>query len=225
MVAVIMAGRPLTFHALSLKMNAVLWAFHPGSMAGPAIADTLFGDSIPSGKLTVTFPRTVGQVPIYYNHMNTGRPADVLASTRDAHFSSKYIDVDFTPEYPFGFGLSYAHFQYSNLHLSSSQISLGQTLQASADITNTGQFAADEIVQLYIRQLSASQTQPVRELKGFSRLHLNPGETKQAKFSLAAAQLSFHNANGTLVTEPGHFQLWIAPDSASGLCGSFDLVH
>ena len=149
-----------------------------------------FGDSIPSGKLTVTFPRTVGQVPIYYNHMNTGRPADVLASTRDAHFSSKYIDVDFTPEYPFGFGLSYAHFQYSNLHLFRANLSdRRQTLQASADITNTSQFAADEFVQLYIRQLSASQTQPVRELKGFSRLHFAPGQTPKKISRLAPAAL------------------------------------
>jgi beta-glucosidase len=178
MIAVIMAGRPLTFHGLAEKTSAILWAWHPGSMGGPAIADTLFGNSVPSGKLTVTFPRTVGQVPLYYNHMNTGRPADD-PGTAEKHYSSKYIDVDFTPEYPFGYGLSYTRFKYSNLHISDTQLKLGGKLTVSADVTNIGDVEAEEIVQLYTRQLAASLTQPVRELKGFIRLHLQPGNTKQ----------------------------------------------
>jgi beta-glucosidase len=193
-------------------------------MAGPAIADTVLGDNVPSGKLTVTFPRNVGQIPIYYNHMNTGRPADDLNSTAEKHYSSRYIDVDVTPQYPFGFGLSYTQFKYSNLQLSKSQLKIGSTLDVSADITNTGRFAADETAQLYIRQLAASYTQPVRELKAFTILHLQPGETKAAHFTLNSSQLSFHNAAGGLVTEAGDFQAWIAPNSASGLQGHFQLI-
>jgi len=224
MIAVIMAGRPLTFHDLAGKMSAVLWSFHPGSMGGPAIVDTLFGDSVPSGKLTVTFPRTVGQVPIYYNHMNTGRPAATTGPYADEYYTSKYLDVSFTPEYPFGYGLSYSTFKYSRFQLSEARLNLDGTLTASADLTNQGKFEADEIAQLYIRQLAASLTQPVRELKGFSRVHLKPGETKRVEFSLSTDQLSFHNAQGIRVTEPGEFQIWIGGDSTAMLGGSFHLV-
>lgn len=223
MIAVIMAGRPLVFEEVAKKMSAILWTWHPGAMAGPAITDTLFGDNVPSGKLTVTFPRNVGQIPIYYNHMNTGRPADD-PGTAEKHYSSRYIDVDYSPEYPFGFGLSYTHFQYSNLRLSASQLKMGGALDISADVTNTGKIAADETAQLYIRQLAATYTQPVRELKAFTILHLQPGETKAAHFTLNSSQLSFHNAAGGLITEAGDFQAWIAPDSASGLQGHFQLI-
>lgn len=224
MIAVIMAGRPLTFHDVAERMGAVLWAWHPGSMGGPAIVDTLFGDSIPSGKLTVSFPRTVGQVPIYYNHMNTGRPPANPKSTAERGYTSNYIDERFTPEYPFGFGLSYTQFKYSNPQVSNSQVKLGGIISVSADVTNTGKFEGDEVVQLYIRQLAAGFTQPVRELKGFVRLHLKPGETKQAKFSLGTDQLAFHNAAGELVSEPGEFQVWVAPDSCSGQSASFSVT-
>jgi len=223
MIAVIMAGRPLTFHGTAQKMSAVLWAWHPGSEGGPAIVNTILGDSIPSGKLTVTFPRTVGQIPIYYNHMNTGRPASVSGPYADEKFTSKYIDESFTPEYPFGYGLSYTTFSYSNLRVSSPRLDLGAQITVSADIANTGHVEADEIVQLYTRQLVGSLTRPIRELKSFQRIRLKPGETKTVEFVLKSDDLAYYNANGTLITEPGKFNVWIAPDSASGLQGEFTL--
>ncbi|MGD0462138.1 MAG: beta-glucosidase BglX [Tepidisphaeraceae bacterium] len=223
MIAVFMAGRPLTFHDTAQKMDAVLWAWHPGSEGGPAIVDMILGDSIPSGKLTATFPRTVGQIPIYYNHMNTGRPASVGGPYADEKYTSKYIDESFTPEYPFGYGLSYTTFRYSNLGVSSPQLDLGGQLTVSADIANTGLVEADEIVQFYTRQLVGSLTRPVRELKSFRRIRLKPGETKTVEFLLKSDDLAYYNAKGTLITEPGKFNVWIAPDSDSGLSGEFTL--
>ena len=173
-IAVIMAGRPLTFANLANRAKAILYAWHPGTMGGPAIADVLFGNVAPSGKLPVTFPRTVGQVPIYYAQLNTGRPPSPkdlgipLGSPRDPTiYLSEYIDVDYTPAYPFGFGLSYAHFAYSNLRLSAGQVRLGGSLSVSAEITNDGTREADEVVQLYTRDLVASVARPIRELKRF----------------------------------------------------------
>jgi len=222
-IAVIMAGRPLTFHATAQKMDAILWAWHPGSEGGPAIVNTIFGDSVPSGKLTVTFPRTIGQVSIYYNHMNTGRPASVTGPYADEKYTSKYIDESFTPEYPFGYGLSYTTFKYSNLKLSSPQLEFGGQLTISADIANTGNFEADEVVQFYTRQLVGSLTRPVRELKSFQRVHLKPKETRTVQFLLKSDDLAYYNAKGSRVIEPGKFNVWIAPDSASGLQGEFAL--
>jgi beta-glucosidase len=228
MVGIILAGRPLTFHNVLAKLNAVLYAWHPGTMGGPALADTIFGDSVPSGKLTITFPRTLGQVPIYYSRKNTGRPPTekdlgIQAGTAidPTNYVSKYIDVDYTPEYPFGYGLSYSQFEYSNLRLSAPQIALGGKLTVSADIANKGTYAADEIVQLYTRQLTASMTRPVRELKSFRRIRLKPGEKQTVEFTLSTDDLAFHNERMQLVTEPGAFQVWVAPDAASGLKGEF----
>jgi beta-glucosidase len=227
-VLVIMAGRPLTFHETAEKARAVLWAWHPGTMGGPAIADLLFGDRSPSGKLPVTFPRTVGQVPIYYAHLNTGRPAEpgeigipMGNPVEPKGYTSKYLDVDLTPEYPFGYGLSYATFSYSNLHLSSLLIPMGGRIAVSADITNTGNREGDEIVQLYIRDLVASVAQPVRVLKGFQRIHLRPGEKQTVLFTLSTGDLAFYNERMQLAAEPGKFQVWIAPDSARGIMGEF----
>jgi beta-glucosidase len=230
-IAVIMAGRPLTFHNLANRVKAVLWAWHPGTMGGPAIVDVLFGGVVPSGKLPVTFPRTVGQVPIYYAHMNTGRPPSAknlgipLGSPRDQTvYLSEYIDVDYTPEYPFGFGLSYTEFNYSNLRVSPRQVPAGLSILVSADITNTGARAADEVVQLYTRDLVGSVTRPVRELKQFRRVRLKPGEKQTVSFTLSTDELAFHDRHMHRVTEPGEFHVWIAPDSASGLRGEFAVV-
>jgi beta-glucosidase len=227
-VAVIQAGRPLTFHDVAAKVNAVLYAWHPGTMGGPAIADLLLGNAAPSGKLTITFPRTVGQVPVYYAHLNTGRPAPANElgipmgnPVNPVGYTSKYVDVDFTPEYPFGFGLSYTTFAYSDLRLSESVLRPGARLSISANVTNTGARGADEIAQLYIHQVAASVSQPVRELKGFRRIHLQPGETQRVTFSLATTDLAFYNQQMQLVTEPGKFEAWIAPDSARGAQGEF----
>lgn len=214
-----------------MRVQAVVYAWHPGTMGGPAIRDVLFGDAGPSGKLTVTFPRTVGQVPIYYAHMNTGRPPSPdelgipLGTPVDPKgFTSKYLDVDYTPEYPFGFGLSYTKFEYANLRLSATSLPPGGSITVSADITNTGGTAGDEIVQCYVRDLVGSITRPVRELKAFRRIHLEPGEKQTVGFHLSTEDLSFYNEGGTLLTEPGVFHVWIAPDSASGLKGEFEVV-
>jgi beta-glucosidase len=229
-VAILMAGRPLTFHDTAARVKAVLWTWHPGTMGGPAIADLLFGRAVPSGKLTVTFPRTVGQVPVYYAHLNTGRPP--LASelgipmgnpAEPKGYTSKYIDVDFTPEYPFGYGLSYTEFQYSNLRLSAPSMRGEETLTVSADITNRGMRPGTEVVQFYVHAVAASVVQPVRLLKGFRRVALEPGETKTVSFPLTRGALAFHNQQMQLVSEPGNYQVWIAPDSVRGLEGHFTL--
>jgi beta-glucosidase len=229
-IAVILAGRPLTFHQTAAQVSAVLWTWHPGTMGGPAIADLLFGRAVPSGKLTVTFPRTVGQVPIYYAHLNTGRPAtaDELGvpmgnPLEPKGYTSKYIDVDFTPEYPFGYGLSYTEFEYSNLRLSAPTALRDSTLTVSADVANRGASEGVEVVQFYVHPVAASVVQPVRLLKGFRRVLLKPGETQRVAFTIAAGDLAFHNQQMQLVTEPGRYQVWIAPDSAHGLEGEFVL--
>jgi beta-glucosidase len=229
-IAVILAGRPLTFQHVAKKVKAVLYAWHPGTMGGPAIADVLFGDAAPSGKLTVTFPRTVGQVPIYYAHRNTGRPpseADLGITPGTpvdrTSYVSKYLDVDHTPEYPFGFGLSYTKFNYSSLRLSAPRIPIGGKITVSADITNTGPCAADEIVQLYTRSPAASVTRPVRELRSFRRIRLERGQKQTVEFTLNTADLAFYNDQMQLVTEPGRFFVWIAPDSVTGLKGEFEV--
>ncbi len=187
LVLVIMAGRPLTFHDAAAKAGAVLYAWHPGSMGGPAIADLLLGRAAPSGRLPITFPRTVGQIPIYYAHLNTGRPASESElgvpmgnPAQPAGYTSKYIDVDFTPEYPFGFGLTYSTLDYSNLHFSSPLLRASESITVSAEVANRGTREATETAQLYIRTLVASVVQPVRKLVGFQRL---PTETRRAPHS------------------------------------------
>jgi beta-glucosidase len=228
MVAVILAGRPLTFHAIAEKASAILYAWHPGTMGGPAIADLLFGQAAPSGKLTITFPRTVGQTPIYYAHLNTGRAPSLAelgipmgTPAKPTGYTSKYIDVDFTPEYPFGYGLSYTTFQYSDLRVSAPRLRRGGRLTVSAEVRNRGAREADEVVQLYVRNLVASVSRPVRELKGFRRIHLRPGEQQTVKFSLSSEDLAFYNERMQYVTEPGKFQVWISPDSVRGVVGEF----
>jgi beta-glucosidase len=217
MIAVFMAGRPLTFHNVADKMKSVLWAWHPGTMGGAAIVDALTGAVVPSGKLPVTFPRTVGQVPIYYNHLNTGRPPG------EDKYTSKYSDVPVTPEYPFGYGLSYTRFTYSNPRISAPQVKLGDSFTIAADIVNTGEREADEIAQLYTRDLVASEARPVRELKGFRRLHLKPGERQTVEFKVNTGDLAFYKG-ARRVTEPGQFQAWIGPDSTAGVQVQFEIV-
>ncbi len=230
LIAIVMAGRPLTFHAVAQKVDAVIYAWHPGTMGGPAIARLLLGQSSPSGRLPITFPRTVGQIPIYYAHLSTGRPASQTElgipmgnPAEPTGYTSKYIDVDFTPEYPFGYGLSYTEFEYRNLRLSAPEMRHGEAITFTADVTNRGSREATEVVQLYIQDVVASVAQPVRELKGFQRVPLKPGETRHVSFTLAAPDLAFYNEHMQLVTEPGTFRVWIAPDSARGVQGEFRL--
>jgi beta-glucosidase len=230
MVVVIMAGRPLTFHDAASKAGAVVYAWHPGSMGGPAIAKLLLGLSEPSGRLPITFPRTVGQVPIYYSHLNTGRPASESElgipmgnPANPAGYTSKYIDVDFTPEYPFGFGLSYTTLEYSNLRVSSPVLRNSQSITVSAEVANRGSRPVTETVQLYLRDMVASVAQPVRRLAGFQRIPLKAGERRTVEFTVSATDLSFYDEHMRLITEPGRFQVWIAPDAARGLSGEFEL--
>src|SRR5579862_1729430 len=229
MIAVILAGRPLTFHAAAARLNAILYAFHPGTMGGPAIADLLFGRAVPSGKLTMTFPRTVGQVPIYYAHLNTGRPASASElgiplgdPVNPVGYTSKYVDVDFTPEYPFGYGLSYTQFEYSNLKISARTLGKDR-LTVSAQIANTGPRDADEVVQFYIHQETASVARPVRQLKGFRRLHLKAGEKIEVSFALSRDDLAFFDRRPQKVIEASTIRVWIGPDSTRGVEGQFIL--
>jgi beta-glucosidase len=227
-VAIILAGRPLTFHAAADKVKAILYAWHPGTMGGPAIADLLFGDTVPSGKLTMTFPRTVGQVPIYYAHLNTGRPASASElgvplgnPLNPVGYTSKYVDVDFTPEYPFGYGLTYSRLQYSQLQVSAPILRKGHPVIVSAQVMDTGSREADEIVQLYVHEDGTSVSRPVRELKGFRRIHLKPGEKTSVKFPLDVEDLAFYNDRLQRTAEAGTVHVWIAPDSAQGPEGKF----
>ncbi|MDX6443468.1 MAG: beta-glucosidase [Blastocatellia bacterium] len=208
-VVVLMNGRPLTINWIAENTPAILETWFGGTQAGNAIADVLFGDVNPGGKLPVTFPRAVGQEPLYYNHMNTGRPSD--ASNK---YSSKYLDVSWTPLFPFGYGLSYTQFQLSNLRLSQRTIRPDGQVTVSVDVTNTGKRAGDEVVQLYIRDVAASVTRPVRELKGFQRITLRPGEKRMVEFTLTPALLGFYNREMRFVVEPGEFKVMVGTSSA-----------
>ncbi|HTS76957.1 MAG TPA: glycoside hydrolase family 3 C-terminal domain-containing protein, partial [Bryobacteraceae bacterium] len=229
LIAVIMAGRPLTFHRAAEKFDAILYAWHPGTMGGPAIAQLLFGESVPSGKLTVTFPRAVGQVPIYYAHLSTGRPpvAEDLGvpmgtPENPKDYTSRYIDLDFTPEYPFGYGLSYTTFRYSATRLSAASLGSSGSLSASAEVTNAGARDADEVVQLYVSgPKGGSVARPVRELKGFRRVHLKSGQTKTVEFTLRRIDLAYYNDRMQFSAESGGYRAWIAPDSTRGTPAEF----
>lgn len=208
LVVVLMNGRPLTITWLAENVDAIVEAWFLGSQSGNAIADVLFGDVNPSGKLPVTFPRTLGQVPIYYNHKSTGRPpVDTLK------YTSKYIDVPTTPLFPFGFGLSYTTFEYSRLRLSSSSITATQEVRVMVDVKNTGRRDGDEVVQLYICDEVGSVTRPVKELKGFRRVSLRAGEEKTVEFVLKPEDLSFYNIEMKKVVEPGWFTVMVGGNS------------
>lgn len=223
-IVILMAGRPTTFHEVAAGVNAVLYGWAPGAMGGPAIADLIFGDAVPSGRLPVTFPRTVGQVPIYYDHLSTGRPPALTGPAATDKYRSKYIDVSFTPEYPFGYGLSYTKFDYSGVRVSPAEVKLGGSFTVSGEIANTGEREADEVVQLYTHQMAGSEARPVRELKGFERIHLKPGEKRTVTFRLTTDDLAFWNPEMKLAAEPAAFEAWVAPDSASGEKASFRIV-
>ena len=219
-VLVIMAGRPLTFASIIDKVDAIIYAWHPGTMAGPALKDVLTGKLIPSGKLPVTFPRTVGQIPVYYNHRNTGRPPSKdmlgipLGTPEDPKgYVSNYLDADFTPQYPFGYGLSYSSFEYGDLKLSTDKLQPGEKIMATVQLTNTGKYAATEIVQLYIRDLAASVTRPVKELKAFRRIALKAGESRSIAFELSARDLAFWNIDMQFVAEAGLFDIMVGGSS------------
>jgi beta-glucosidase len=207
-VIVLMNGRPLIINWLAENSPAILEAWFAGTEAGNAIADVLFGDVNPGGKLPITFPRTVGQIPLYYNHLNTGRPPDP-----NSKWNSKYIDVDWKPLFPFGHGLSYTQFVLSNLQLSARTIPVDGKLTVTVDVHNSGSRAGDEVVQLYIRDVAASSSRPVKELKGFQRITLRPGEKRPVTFTLSGAELGFYNREMRYIVEPGTFNLSVGNSS------------
>ena len=225
-VTVVMAGRPLTIGKEAELSSAVLYSFHPGTMGGAALADLLWGKAVPSGKTPVTFPKMVGQVPIYYAHNNTGRPAtrnEVLlndiaieAGQTSLGCTSFYLDAGFDPLYPFGYGLSYTTFEYSKVKLSSAALKKDDVLTVTFDLENTGKYAGTEVAQLYVQDKVGSVTRPVKELKRFTRVTLKPGEKKSVSFELPVSELAFWNIDEVKTVEPGDFGLWVAPDSQSG---------
>ncbi len=234
-IAVILAGRPLTLTNIVDQVDAILYAWHPGTMGGPAIADLLFGLESPSGKLPATFPRVVGQIPIYYSQKNSGKPAswdtiahideiDTRAPQTSLGMSAFHLDTHFTPLFAFGHGLSYASFHYQDIRASAGEIALGDTVTISAELTNTGGVAADEVVQLYVRDLVASITRPVKELKGFRRERIEPGQTITVDFQLHTDDLSFFGRDMQRVTEPGEFHAWIGGSSETQLRTEFRIL-
>lgn len=212
-VLVLLSGRPNSITWPQDNVPAILHAWYPGTMGGHAVADVLFGDYNPSGKLPVTFPRNVGQVPIHYDMKNTGRPIEL--GEPGAKYVSRYLSTPNTPLYPFGFGLSYTSFSYSPVTLSAPSMGPGGAITASATITNTGERPGEEVVQLYVRDLVGSVTRPVQELKGFEKIMLSPGESRNVSFALSPEDLAFSRADMSRGWEPGEFQLWIAPSSGA----------
>ncbi len=221
-VVLINAGRPLVFNYTADHAPAILYTWWLGSEAGDAIADVLFGDYNPSAKLPITFPRSVGQIPIYYSHFNTGRPA----TSDDNHiYNSSYTDLSIFPKYEFGYGLSYTTFGYSDLKLSSNQMKSTGTIDVSVTITNTGKYDGEEIVQLYLKDKVGSITRPVKELKDFRKIGLKAGESKTLTFKIDKEKLSFYNQNLKWVAEPGDFELMIGASSEDiRLRNNFELI-
>jgi len=243
-VLLLFSGRPLTLPWAFEHVPAILAAWFPGIQAGPALVNVLFGDVAPSGKLVVSWPRTIGQIPIYYNALNTGRPADDTDLTRPPRTSlekyiSRYVDEQNSPQFPFGYGHSYSSLEYSQTHVDSAKLSasaLNATLRrsatddapratASAIVKNTGSRAVDEVVQLYIRLTGTSMEEPVRKLVGFKRISLGPGESQSVSFPLGAEAFSLWDTQNNLRVEPSHVQLWISPDSSRGLAAELEIVE
>ncbi|HEV7473418.1 MAG TPA: glycoside hydrolase family 3 N-terminal domain-containing protein [Pyrinomonadaceae bacterium] len=218
-IVVLMNGRPLTINWLAENTPAILETWFAGTEAGNAIADVLFGDVNPGGKLPATFPRSVGQLPLYYNHKNTGRPPDA-----NNKYTSKYLDVDWRPLFPFGYGLSYTEFKITNLQLSAERISRNGKLTVSVDVENTGKRAGDEVVQLYIHDVAASVSRPVKELKGFQRVTLQPGEKKRVEFTLGPEQLGFYDRTMKFAVEPGEFEVMVGPNSEDLIKVKFEVL-
>lgn len=223
-VCVVMSGRPLVIPRLYEQSTALLAAWHGGIRAGRAVADILFGAVNPSGKLTASWPRAVGQIPIYYAHKNTGRPAAEAGTKQFAEaFKSVYIDTPNSPLFPFGYGLSYTRFSYSDLHIANSALTINDTLVVTAMITNQGERAGKEVVQLYVRDLVGSVTRPLRELKGFQKITLEAGESQTVRFELPVSDLGFTGQALRYVVEPGNFKVWVGANSMEGLEGDFSV--
>lgn len=233
LVTIIMAGRPLTIEKELTKSKAVLYAWHPGTMGGAAIINLLFGKTNPSAKLPITFPKNVGQIPMYYNHLKTGRPANgselnlnnipVEASQTSLGNKSYYLDSGNDPLFPFGFGLSYTHFEYGKISLSKTILKKEEVLEIALSLKNTGDYQGREIVQLYTCDIAASIALPIRELKGFQRIDLKAGEEKRVIFKLSISDLAFYGIDMKKKVEAGKFDLWVGSDSTTGEKASFEV--
>ena len=220
-VLVYFAGRSTVMTWEQENFPAILNVWFGGSEAADAICDVVFGDVSPSGKLTTTFPKNVGQIPLYYNHLNTGRPLE--AGKWFSKFRSNYLDIDNDPLYPFGYGLSYTTFRYGDLQLSNNSMNERGKITASVTVTNTGNYDADEIVQMYIRDMVGSVARPVKELKGFERIHLKKGESRTVSFDITAKQLKFYNSALNWVCEPGEFEVMVGGNSRDVQTKKFSL--
>ena len=218
-VLVLNNGRPLALPWAAEHIPAIVEAWHLGTQTGNAVAQVLYGDYNPSGKLPMSFPRNVGQVPIYYNNYNTGRPVN---SDKNV-FWSHYTDVEKTPLFPFGFGLSYTTFDYKKLKINKASFAKGEPVVVSVDITNSGNYDGKEVAQLYIQDVAASLARPVKELKGFELIALKKGETKTVTFTLTEKELGFYDNAGKYLVEAGTFKLMVGGSSDKGLEGQFEL--
>ena len=231
LVVVLINGRPLATPWLAENVSALLEAWQPGTEGGHAVADLLFGRCSPSGKLVVTIPRAAGQVPVYYNRKTTGRPAVDTGAWQYLDMpprpfypepdTTRHLDLPATPQFPFGFGLSYTWFEYRDLQLSAAVIPSDGRVEVSATVRNAGERPGDEVAQLYVQDVVGSITRPVKELRGFRRISLRPGEEGRVEFSLGRAELGFFDARNEFVVEPGLFRVWIGGDSIGGLEGTF----
>jgi beta-glucosidase len=219
-VVILMNGRPLTISWLAEHIPAILETWHLGTQHGNAVADVLFGDAVPGGKLPVTWPRVLGQVPIYHSVKNTGRPP-VEGDPTVSH----YLDIPFTPLYPFGYGLSYTKFEFNNLKVTPAKTGPQGTVTVTVDVKNTGSRTGDEVAQLYIRDIAGSTTRPVKELKGFRRITLQPGELRTVEFKLGPEHLGFYNPHMEYVVEPGDFKVMAGPNSRDVIEADFKVVE
>jgi beta-glucosidase len=217
-VLVLMNGRPLTLSWEDENMDAILETWFGGTQAGAAIADVLFGKANPAGRVTMSFPRNVGQIPVYYNAKNTGRPFD-----ENQKYTTKYLDVSNTPLYPFGFGLSYSSFVYGDIRLNKSVLSSSSPVTATITVTNSGGYDGEEVVQLYIQDLVGSITRPVKELKGFQKIMLKKGESREINFPISIEDVKFFNRDLKWVAEPGEFKVYIGPNSRDVKVAAFKL--
>ncbi len=219
-IVVLFNGRPLTMPWVSKNIPVILEAWFPGTQGGNALADVIFGDYNPSGKLPASFPIHVGQTPMYYNYKNTGRPI----REDDYRWQTKYLDVPNKPMYPFGYGLSYTQFKYSDLKLNKKEVQFKEVLEVSVKLKNSGKFDGAEVVQLYVRDLFGSVTRPVKELKGFEKVFLKVGEEKVISFKLTSDDLRFHDINMDFVAESGKFNVFVGGNSNDVLQSDFSLV-
>ena len=222
-VLVLFTGRPLTLSWEDQHVPAILNVWFGGTETGKAVADVLFGDVNPSGKLPATFPQNVGQIPLYYAHKNTGRP--LAEGTWFQKFRSNYLDVSNEPLYPFGFGLSYSKFDYSGLKLSHPELNSEGSLEVQVDVTNRGNYDGEEVVQLYIRDMVGSVTRPVKELKNFQKVFLKKGESKRVKFNITVEDLKFYDQQLKHIAEPGDFKVFIGGNSRDVISGDFKLIN